>query len=303
LKIARTLAEAFVVFFFAFLPGRVAGFSLDGAANYAVMYEGAGNHNFTVNSSSHLDPVIQGNVGIGSLSNGTPTVHLNNGVTVQGNIDFAGTVSTANSGSGHATGTTLGGVSSVNSALIYLNNLSVTLGGLSGTALTINPSSGQTINATDGTLHGSDYVFTVNSMSFGDHDMLTINGSASQYVVLNFGGGVNTHFSGEISLSGGITADHVLFNMYSGANLMAGPSLQTAANNNIQYVTYLDPNGTININSVTVYGHLYGGDSTDMQITSNAGVVLVNTVPEPSTAALVGIACVFGLGIWSRRRH
>lgn len=275
------------------------GFSLDGAANYAVMYEGAGNHNFTVNSSSQLDPVIQGNVGIGSLSNGTATVHLNNGVTVQGNLDFAGTVRTANSGSGHATGTTLGGITAVDSALTYLNNLSATLGAESGTALTLAPSPSQTINATDGTLHGSDYVFTVSSMTFGDHDMLTINGSASDYVVLNFGAGVNTHFSGEISLSGGITADHVLFNMFSGADLMAGPTLQTAANNNIQHVTYLNPNGTININSVTIFGHLYGGDTADMQITSNAGVV---NIPEPSTFVLVGFSCLLGLGFWSRRR-
>src|SRR5690242_2128657 len=74
---------------FLLLPARVnAGFNLGDANNYAVLYEGAGNHNFTVNSSANLDPVIQGNVGIGNLSNGTATVHLNNGVTVAGDLNF-----------------------------------------------------------------------------------------------------------------------------------------------------------------------------------------------------------------------
>src|SRR5207248_547630 len=122
------------------------------------------------------------------------------------------------------------------------------------------------------------------SMSFGDHDTLTINGSASDYVVLNFN--FDTHFSGAITLTGGITSDQVLFNITGGMNLTGGDTLQTAANNNDQYVTYLDPNGTITINSVTIHGRLFGGDTSDMQITSNGGVVAptnITPVPEPAT--------------------
>src|SRR5258706_14634456 len=105
-----------------------AGFSLDGGLNYAVLFEGAGNTHFIVNNSANIPNEIVGNVGIGNLNSGTPQVQLNNQVTIQGNLDFAGPINTQNSGSGGVTGSTSANVAAVNSTLTYLNTLSSTLG-------------------------------------------------------------------------------------------------------------------------------------------------------------------------------
>jgi hypothetical protein len=260
-----------------------AGFSLGDAANYAVLYEGAGSHNLQINSAPVNGSTIFGNIGLGNELGGAPQAQLNNPAVINGNINFAGTVNVNNSGA-VVNGSINGGVTQVETDLNNLNSLSSTLGAEAGTptAITIANGGSQTINASSGTLDGTgNDVFTVTSLSFVNGATLTINGSASQYVVLNFN--FNTHFSGAINLAGGITSDHVLFNLIGGASLVNGDTLQFAANNVTQHGTFLDPNGTIQLNSVNLIGHLFGGDSTDMQIVSNGTVA----VPEPQTYALL----------------
>jgi hypothetical protein len=260
-----------------------AGFSLGDAANYAVLYEGAGSHNLQINSAPVNGSTVSGNIGLGDELGGAPTLMVNNPAVINGNINFAGTVNVNNSGA-IVNGSINGGVTQVETDLNNLNSLSSTLGAEAGTptAITIANGGSQTINASSGTLDGTgNDVFTVTSLSFVNGATLTINGSASQYVVLNFN--FNTHFSGAINLAGGITSDHVLFNLIGGASLVNGDTLQFAANNVTQHGTFLDPNGTIQLNSVNLIGHLFGGDSTDMQIVSNGTVA----VPEPQTYALL----------------
>jgi hypothetical protein len=260
-----------------------AGFSLGDAANYAVLYEGAGSHNLQINSAPRNGSTILGNIGLGDELGGAPQAQLNNPAVINGNINFAGTVNVNNSGA-IVNGSINGGVTQVETDLNNLNSLSSMLGAEAGTPTAISIANGgsQTINASSGTLDGTgNDVFTVTSLSFVNGATLTINGSASQYVVLNFN--FNTHFSGAITLTGGITTDHVLFNMIGGANLVNGDTLQFAANNVTQYGTFLDPNGTIQLNSVNLTGHLFGGDSSDMQIVSNGTIA----VPEPQTYALL----------------
>jgi len=261
-----------------------AGFSLGDAANYAVLYEGAGNHNLQINSGPVNGSTVLGNIGLGNESGGTgtPTLMVNNPAVINGNINFAGAVQ--NSSNGTINGSINGGVTQVEMDLDTLNSLSSTLGAEAGTPVAISVANGgsQTINASSGTLDATgNRVFTVTSLSFVNGATLTINGNASDYVVLNFN--FNSHFSGAITLTGGITSDHVLFNLTSGASLVNGDTLQFAANNVTQHGTFLDPNGTITINSVNLNGHLFGGDTSDMQITSGGTIF----VPEPQTYALL----------------
>ena len=278
-----------------FLPGKCdAGFSLGDASHYAVLYEGAGTHNLQINSSPVNGSTIFGDIGLGSLSNGFPTAQFNNPAVINGNINFSSNISI--SANAVINGTTNAHVSQVNTDLINLNALSATLGAEAGTALNISIANNatQTVNAASGTLDGSgNDVFTVGSMSFVNGATLIVNGSASQFVVLNFN--FNSHFSGAIKLTGGITPDQVLFNLIGGANLTGGDTLQFAANGVSQSGTFLDPNGTITMNSVNLTGHVFGGDSSDMQIVSGGTV----TVPEPSSYTLVGAGLV---GLFAIRR-
>jgi len=285
-----------------------AQFSLGDAANYAVLVEPS-LHNFQTTSDSG----VTGNVGIGSPLN---SVQLSSG-TITGNLDFSGAWPTApaNPGGGTNYGGTTGpvtenntGVSNVTSALSTVNSLNSTLGAETGSTLTIS-GGGQVINATSGTQDGSgNYVFTVASNKFNnDSGGITINGTASQYVVINIDNGTsNESINGAISLSGGITSDHVLFNFVG-----TGGELGGAANGAAAYGVFLAPNMKINVNGVTIDGRLFGGGSStsnnDFQLNSLGYVdqPAAASVPEPSSGVVAAFVGVIALG-WAgvrRIRH
>ena len=291
------IALAFSFCISMFLPAQAnAGFSLGDASHYAVLYEGSGTHNLQINSSPVNGSTILGDIGLGNLSNGFPTAQFNNPAVINGNINFSSNISI--SANAVINGTTNGQVSQVKTDLLNLNALSSTLGGEAGSNVAINISNGNTLtlNASNGILDGSgNNVFTATALSFVNGATLVINGSASQFVVINFN--FNTHFSGVITLTGGITPDQVLFNMIGGANLTGGDTLQFAANNVSQAGTFLDPNGVITMNSVNLRGHIFGGDASDMQIVSGGTIV----VPEPSSYALV-LSALGMLGMAARSR-
>src|SRR3954464_11830741 len=65
-----------------------AGFVLGDAANYAVLFEGAGANHLAINNGQ-----IDGNIGIGAPSGSTTSqAQLNSPLTINGNINFAGAV-------------------------------------------------------------------------------------------------------------------------------------------------------------------------------------------------------------------
>jgi hypothetical protein len=271
-------------------------FGLGSALNYAVLVE-ANLHNFALSSDSG----ITGTVGIGSPIN---AVQLASG-TIHGNLDFSGL---APSGGPNFGGTVTGSVnanfSDITTALSNANAANIALGAEAGTAVTI--SGNTTINASSGTLDGAgNRVFTVTSGNFniGNGHTLTINGTAGQTVVINIDNGTsNESINGAIALTGGITANHVLFNFVG-----TGGQLQGAANDAIANGIFLAPDLKVNLNSVTIDGEVIGGGSissnNDFSIVSNAFVNGPTTVPEPGTLPMLGIG-LLGLAAvgFARRR-
>jgi hypothetical protein len=133
---------------------------------------------------------------------------------------------------------------------------------------------------------------------------LNLIGTANDIFVFNV---TNVSFLGSggsgaagITLSG-VTPNHVLFNLLNptaGANaLIATPTSAMTI-----FGTFITPDASMDIGSgVTIDGGVFaGGNNLTLNgSTINAEVFML---PEPSSFALVGMACLFGLGLWSRRR-
>ena len=262
-------------------PCFATGFSLGDAANYAVLAQTTPNSSVTISNSSK----ISGNVGIGAdrLLNIDSSSYIGNAV-------FAGVVFEANGNTG-IHGSVSYGNSQVANDLTYLTNLSQGLASSKGNE--IDFSNNQTIQA------GKVYNVTPNSTSVGN---LTIKGTSSDYVVLNFS--TNVTFNGTITLTGGISANQVLFNI-------TGNNALTIASANVEGV-FLDPNGAISMTNSVLTGSLFGGDSSDLTISgstingpSSDSVAAAASIhnPEPAAIVLVGTGLGF-LGICAvvRRR-
>jgi hypothetical protein len=294
-------------------PQAQAGFNIGAAANYVVLGQFASGDTTAFNNGT-----INGNIGIGS-----PRAFSASNGTVNGNIDFSGLTNTSGltpnpdptgasgpftvSGGGMVSGNVTANNSNVTMALNTVNSLSTALGGEPGTSKSVT--SGGSINASDGTLDASgNRVFTVTSVNF-PNGTFTINGSASDFVVLNIGSSANLH--GQILLAGGITADHVLINVFGGndTNHMGGPTLDVNTNGLSTFGIFLDPNGAMSAVHTDIQGRFFGGDVQNQQIVSGADITAPNTptqlatVPEPARYALAlsGLFTLGVIGVFRRR--
>jgi hypothetical protein len=277
-----------------------AGFVLGAASNFAILYEGNGNNtlqitNITVNYNIGVG-------GIGKLTDSGPS-------TVNGNIDF----SAANTGqfSNNNANNIIAGMvnfndANVTTALNTVNALNTSLGGETGTAISIGTGNGQilTVNASAGVLDANgNRVFTVTGFNTTNGNTLTINGDAAgDSVVLNFTNSVN--FNNQVVLNG-ISEDKVLYNFVGGSNLSGGPTLQINDNgssnpNNLVQGVFLDPNGAISVTNTNITGRVFGGDSHDMQIVSG-DVIDSPPAPEPAHSVFV-LGLIMALALVFRRR-
>ena len=241
---------------------------------------------------------LTGNMGIGN----TGKFQGNGPGTINGLVQF----SAANTGQFSNSGLTLNpsvgnpqySIANVTSGLNTANSLSQTLGLETGTSTTI--SSGGSINASSGTLDGNgNRVFTVTSISF-PNGIFTVNGSASDYVVLNIAGSVgNNGLNGAVTLAGGIPSDHVLLNYtpstsnltnYNNAytNLTGGPTMTISTNGATTSGVFLDPTGDFQINHSNINGRIIGGDTHNSAFVSGAN--LTAPVPEPGGIVLALLA-------------
>jgi hypothetical protein len=254
---------------------------------------------------------VNANIGIGAV---TGPVNLHNEV-VNGKVDCAGNCATAVSG-GAITGTqpvSRGGapspasvnsnVAAVETAITTAKSLSSTFGAESGsgTAVTINGTT--LINASSGFLDGSGtHVFTASSFSIGNGNTVTIHGAATDFVAIDITGNSNNKLDGALTLTGGITSDHVLINFIG-----SGANVQGAANGATLFGTFLMPNLGVQLNSLTINGHLFGGAAdTNFQFVSNSLISQPpfqppSQVPEPTSLLLLGFGLA-GLAAWRRKK-
>jgi hypothetical protein len=236
------------------------GFSLGDAGNYGIIA-------FAPNSvKAASGSPINGNVGVGT-SCGSVSYKLG-GDKITGNLVTTGAAPSASSTGGTVTGSITGNSSSLAADISALQALSLTLASETGTAEKLT--SGMTINATSGTLDSAgDYVFTITQWA----NNITINGTGSNNVVLNFASGVTPTLD-NVTLSGGLTANQVLFNDQR-TGTITGTSGDTFNG------TFLAPNAIFSVTGVTVDGHLYGGASGQtFSFTSGA---TLNTPANTST--------------------
>lgn len=285
-------------------PAHAIGFDL-GAFGFYGLLVNSGASGGDINTAP-----VNANIGIGTV---TGPVNLHNEV-VNGEVDCLGSCATAVSGSA-ITGTqpvSRGGalpsgspasvnsfVANVGTAISTALSLSSTYGAESalGTAVTINGTT--TINASAGFLDASGTrLFTATSFSIGNGHTVTINGAATDFVVIDITGASGNKLDGALTLTGGISPDHVLINfMGSGANV------QGAANGATLSGTFLMPNLGVQLNSLTIDGHLFGGAAgKNFQFVSNAFIrqPSLTQVPEPASILLLG-AGLTGFAVWLRR--
>jgi hypothetical protein len=278
------------------------GFVLGDAANYSVIFQGGGNNVLNINNGPGINGLaVNGNIGIDNTSPNNGVLQLSGPLTLNADVHFAAAYTQGvqdngpYSGNIQVNGTISGGHANVHSDMVYLNNLSTTLGGEGGTSVALN--SGSTISGASGVLDGSgNRVFSVTGLN-APNGTLTINGDGVHKVVFNIGFSGGFHFN-NIVLGGGLTSDDVLFNFFGGnsATLTGGPTMDVNANYSgvagALYGTFLDPFGTISVVNVVISGRVFGGDSHNEQIVSGAEISAppgLSSVPDTgSTLALLG---------------
>jgi len=268
------------------------------AVNYGVL-TGPSIGNFQLSSDTH----ITGNIGVGS-SDGTTTGTNNNikfaNANVVGNLSLGGT--NTNGIGGTVTGTVSTQVADVATAYNTISTLSTNLALETGTALDSGGNfTGTTINASDGKLDASgNEVFSSDVSKFKPSGALTINGTADQYVVINLTGNSNFSFTQPITLTGGITEDHVLYNITG-----VGKNLQIAGNahgGTIQGII-VALNDKISLDNVLVNGRVFGGEAgQDFQLVSNFSLVQPATVPEPASLVMMGLGGGMAFVVFRRKR-
>jgi hypothetical protein len=282
------------------------GFTLGDFDTYGILIN-TGTANADINTAP-----VNANIGVGKLATGKK-LNLHNEV-VNGKVDLSDTAAHDLTG-GAITGTQpvwLGGpapasvnsnVALVDSAIADAVTLATTFSGEAASAKSVTINTGSmTINADDG--FDDSYgvrVFKSSTFAIGNGNALTIHGLADEFVVIDITGNSTLKLDGALNLTGGITQDHVLINFTGTTGELKG-----AANGATLHGTILAPGLKVNVNSLKIDGHLFGGRAgQDFQFVSNAYIRQPpgqSFVPEPAAWALMTLgAGLAGAGLRRNR--
>ncbi len=166
--------------------------------------------------------------------------------------------------------------------------LSTMLAGMPGTSIP-DITGYTTITAT-----GNGYnVYNVGRVDLSDHHVVTLNGGADTWFVFNVSDEFQMSGTPEIELVGGVTADHVIWNITATAETdISGDSLV--------YGTVLAPDSYVKVNGGEIYG-LVVGDYVRLDSDGVVHHVPWEPVPEPGTWVLM-MSALGMLGYLKRRR-
>ena len=149
--------------------------------------------------------------------------------------------------------------------------------------------------------NGGYSVISLAGINYSSNRHLTLQGGANDVFVFDITGSMTIGGSAltPIILSG-VATNHVLFNFLgtsAGADV-----LNVTVGSATLFGTFIAPSASMSVAADTVYGGLFA-DGNNLTLNSSTVIANVFSLPEPSSFALVGISCLFGLGLKLRRRR
>jgi hypothetical protein len=263
-------------------PAQVAGLNLGPATSYA--FVDLGNTTLGWNSGPIAGSVLFGLGLTANLSGG------NNGGLTNGGVLFHDNTTTISGSLQNPVTQTLVPTTTTQAVLAAAQNVSNFASSLSATQTFT------TINGTS-TISGNGGLNVIDVTDI-QNATLTLSGTANDYFVFNVSHQINTNRP--MSLSGGVLASHILFNLTGNGTVAV---FQTSGGD-VSFGTYLATNGgTFQFSNLNLTGALIN-TAGNVQFVSGA---MINTfvpfvVPEPSTFGLLGIGLV-ALGAYRKSRR
>jgi len=230
---------------------------------------------------------LNGLVGFGTFgSNGK--LQATGPATDSGPFDFSDALNASSGGYMVPNGSSIGNTtirggtaynpSLVSAALMQVTNISAYWAVQPGTTLQANLGKG---NNTLGAIGGGVQVFNANYNINANQD-ITIQGGPNDLVIVNVPAGYSVQLGANISLTGGITSDQVLFNILGGTNNV----LQTSGANKQIFADFLVRTSNYQIDAVDIHGRVLGGTGQLAFVSGgslDAPPDATTATPEPST--------------------
>jgi hypothetical protein len=194
------------------------------------------------------------------------------------------------------TGAVSTNVSAAQQAVIDAESLATTYSAMTSLPTLSNTATSLDVSGLTGNYGANEFVYSMTGdigagATTNGGVGLTINGNANQYVIINVDKGLSTNvnIAGGVALTGGITSDHVLFNIDTTGSFQAtGKGHGSTVNANI-----IDDYGATNLDNFTLDGRLFctsaasgatGGTGTGSPV-GNCGFVsnaVLNDPPAPT---------------------
>jgi hypothetical protein len=253
------------------------------AANFAILETSNGNISMANASNAGF---VNGNVGVSGGNIG------DSGVPIHGNVVLGNAAALNPNVTPNVTGTVSVNQAALTAAVNSATSASATFAGLAPTLFNTSITGTTLINLAPGV-----NVANLSAVNLGNGQTLTLNGPAGSEIILNDTGGVTLN-SGHIVLTGGLTANDVVFNLTGTSGLSTSGGLN---NESTLAGVFLALNGQIALSPGALTGEIISGKN--IGIASGGSVNGPSVVPLPAALPLfaTGLGALGLLG-WRRKR-